>query len=196
MKIKVENCRQIRIYPLIKHLLTEKSTSIQWQDDFIVNLTLKTEGSKMHIYFIYVSGNEEDKRFREYDVRLTKTKCHIAGWRYWFRCPLLSREDELCNNRIGVLYLPPGRNYFGCRKCHDLIYRRQCLSGLDKKYGEIISFPELQKEDYAIKKKIYAGGFTWRYMRHIERVGKNHERIQKRSADLFRQIKKSRAEQE
>lgn len=52
-----------------------------------------------------------------------------GGNRWWFRCPS-------CERRVGVIFLPPGQQYFVCRTCHDLDYacrqgpRRRRKAGL------------------------------------------------------------------
>jgi hypothetical protein len=52
-----------------------------------------------------------------YEVRLTATRPHFGGVRWWFLCPL-----SRCARRVGKLYLPPSGRYFGCRHCHGLTY--------------------------------------------------------------------------
>lgn len=41
-----------------------------------------------------------------------------GGCRYFFECPFTN-----CGRKCTKLYLPPGADRFGCRKCHDLTYR-------------------------------------------------------------------------
>ncbi|OGI07353.1 MAG: hypothetical protein A3I68_04920 [Candidatus Melainabacteria bacterium RIFCSPLOWO2_02_FULL_35_15] len=184
MKIKVEKCRQVRIYPLIKGLLSQGNARIEWNDGFIINLKLHREGKRDYIHFTYITSSEGgDKKLCNYKVSLTRTECP-TGFRYWLACPLVNKENKACGNRVGILYMPPKRNYFGCRRCHKLIYQRQCLSGLDKKYGKLISFCDLEQEEKLIKRKVYAGFFTQRYMKHLNKVKKNNERFGKRVEDL------------
>ena len=56
----------------------------------------------------------------DYCVSLMTTRPYCGG-RWWFLCPLV-RGGRQCRARIGRLYLPPGRRYFGCRRCYDLTY--------------------------------------------------------------------------
>jgi len=51
-------------------------------------------------------------------IPLQKTFLCSGGHRWWFTCPITD-----CGRRVGVLYLPPGGDFFGCRHCHDLTYR-------------------------------------------------------------------------
>lgn len=58
----------------------------------------------------------------EVPVVIQFTRPQFGGVRRWFTCPL-SVNDEACGRRVGKLYLlPPGARYFGCRRCHDLVY--------------------------------------------------------------------------
>ena len=56
-----------------------------------------------------------------YRVELTATPCNYGGVRLWFVCPLYI-AGRPCRRRVGKLYLPPGRRYFGCRHCYNLTY--------------------------------------------------------------------------
>lgn len=49
-------------------------------------------------------------------VKITKTRCNLGGWRYWFVCPM-------CNRRIGMLYRKPLGSSFLCRHCQNLTYQ-------------------------------------------------------------------------
>jgi hypothetical protein len=55
-------------------------------------------------------------------VRLSYTRPHFGGKRWWFLCPL-KKNGKACCSRVGRLHLPPGGHYFGCRKCYDLTYQ-------------------------------------------------------------------------
>jgi hypothetical protein len=48
-------------------------------------------------------------------IRLTTTRPHWGGERFWFRCE--------CGRRSGRLYLPTGETVFRCRLCYDLTYQ-------------------------------------------------------------------------
>jgi len=57
----------------------------------------------------------------DYHVNLTTTPLPWGGRRWWFMCPL-TVNGRYCGRRVGKLYLRPGRQYFGCRHCHNLTY--------------------------------------------------------------------------
>jgi hypothetical protein len=54
-------------------------------------------------------------------IALLDTRPNRGGARRYLSCPFVS-EGECCDNRVRILYLPPGERRFGCRKCHDLTY--------------------------------------------------------------------------
>jgi hypothetical protein len=57
-----------------------------------------------------------------YALRLVAIRQHF-GMRPLFACPLLTQDRTPCSRRARALYLPPGRRYFGCVRCHGLTYR-------------------------------------------------------------------------
>lgn len=64
----------------------------------------------------------------DYRVRLTTTRPHYGGLRWWFLCPLARANGEEAR-RVGKLYLPPGARYFGSRIAYGLTYRSCQESG-------------------------------------------------------------------
>jgi hypothetical protein len=58
----------------------------------------------------------------DYVIRITTTRPRIGGVRYWFRRPV-EHDGKPCGRRVKKLYLPPDKEIFGCRYCHDLTYR-------------------------------------------------------------------------
>ena len=71
------------------------------------------------IYAVTVRGDKHDV---DEPIRLTTTRPHFGGVRWWFCCPLIV-DGVPCGRRVGKLYLPPLARYYGCRHCHDLTYR-------------------------------------------------------------------------
>ena len=57
-------------------------------------------------------------------IRLQTSQPYYGGQRWWFTCPLVVGGIP-CNRRVGILYLPDDARYFGCRHCHELVYRRE-----------------------------------------------------------------------
>jgi len=68
-----------------------------------------------------------------YTVRLTWTRPHYGGVRWWLVCPMT-------NKRAAKLYLPPGAHQFACREAHDLTYTSCRESGqFSALYGRLAS---------------------------------------------------------
>lgn len=57
------------------------------------------------------------------NIEFDSTPCHFGGERYWFLCPC-------CKKRIATIYRL--RNLYRCRHCHDLSFRSQSESKLDR----------------------------------------------------------------
>jgi hypothetical protein len=64
----------------------------------------------------------------DYRVRLTTTRPHYGGLRWWFLCPIV-RPDGGPPRRVAKLYLPQGSRYFGSRAAYGLTYRSCQESG-------------------------------------------------------------------
>ena len=62
-------------------------------------------------------GYRAGERLIQERVRLSTTRPHLGGLRWWFHCPR-------CQRRIGKLYKPPESAEFRCRQCHNLTYRK------------------------------------------------------------------------
>ena len=89
------------------------------------------------------------------DIQITTTPCYYGGVRYWFLCPA-SVDGVLCENRVGVLYLPPGAQVFGCRQCHGLTYE-SCQKS--HKYDRVFEhLKELDMENLNINQVLRLGG--------------------------------------
>ena len=91
-------------------------------------------------YTITKRYTKEEKTF-EYLVHLDKTPCNYGGMRWWFRCPN-------CNRRCRILYLPPGRDYFLCRICHNLTYTSQQVgkTKFNRLLDAVTIIPELERQ--------------------------------------------------
>jgi hypothetical protein len=85
-------------------------------------------------------ASTKEQESLDYRVRLTTTQPRFGGLRWWFVCPL-GVNGRACSRRVGKLYLPPGRRYFGCRHCHGLTYTSAQTH--DKRMDALRRNPEL-----------------------------------------------------
>lgn len=74
-----------------------------------------TAGALRLIYTMKSTGAALD-----YTVPLVATGCPLGGVRWWFICPL-TKNSIVCGRRVRKVYLYG--QYFGCRHCHNLVYR-------------------------------------------------------------------------
>ena len=126
-KITAPECYTLDVNKLAKSgkLRVGAVGSLVWTDrysggPFIVTFsTFLARGKRILLLYYYIDSQEIT-----IPIQLPTTRPHIGGVRWWFKCPLLVK-DKRCNRRVGKLYLPPGARYFGCRHCHDLVYRRE-----------------------------------------------------------------------
>jgi len=87
-----------------------------------ISFIVSTVDGDEYIRFQYTQTDKytNEKSELDYRVRLAWTPCYFGGRRWWFICPLVV-NGQLCESRVGVLYLG-GNKYFGCRKCYNLTY--------------------------------------------------------------------------
>jgi len=98
-------------------------------------------------------------------IVITTTPCHFGGERYWFHCPIFS-YGRVCHRRVGKLYLPPRAEHFGCRRCHNLTYRKQ--KEHDKTLDNVLKHPEIYHQRI-MSGDIKAAFVALRLMWRIER---------------------------
>lgn len=123
----------------------------------------------MNICYIHRGAIAEEDNYFDYKISLVTTPCRYGGKRYWFLCPL-SSNGRYCGRRIGVLY--KSGNYFGCRYCHDLTYESRNVGGKLKRFGRIISTPELEEIELEVKRTHYRGVPTKKYLRFLNKKRK------------------------
>ena len=158
-KITVEECNRLEISFLKKQGFLEKGRlfrtgSIRWSIDgqeirsIGIRVNLGMEGSwPGHRNFLEFNYTITDSKTGEktncnYRADLVSTPCRFGGQRWWFLCPIVN-----CDRRVGVLYLPYGGKYFGCRHCYDLTY--ESVQTHDKRIDDLIRNPETLKEIFS-----------------------------------------------
>lgn len=122
-KLIVEECLQISIFKFKKYLKPGLIASIEWKNNIfgIYDFNLIVIGSEhpSSIQISYYLGNHKKDEIKiKYSIQLSTSALSWGGVRYWFICPVIG-----CGRRVGVLYLPLGGKYFGCRHCYRLTYK-------------------------------------------------------------------------
>ncbi len=120
----------------------------------------------LRIHYTQTSNDTGEKKDFDYKIPLTTTPCRFGGVRYWYICPM-SRSGVYCGRRVGVLYKVG--DFFACRHCNDLTYESRKVSGRQKAFGRIISFPEIDKARENVKREYYNGKPTKKYLRYLEK---------------------------
>lgn len=115
------------------------------QDVATVRVRVSSRSSTRIIACLAYSVNLGGKSHKVSEtIHLTKA-ARDAGASWWFRCPA-KVDGAACSRTVGVLYLPPGGQYFACRHCHDLAYPWAKKNGETK--GDDMSEPkDVQIED-------------------------------------------------
>jgi hypothetical protein len=102
--------------------------SIKWthngQPSGDIGIAVNSDNTSLRAFYTSTDRSGE-KTELDYQVPMTRTRCHFGGWRYWLLCPLI-RNGSVCNNQVGILYLEG--KYLGCRRCHNLSYESQQTS--------------------------------------------------------------------
>ena len=83
----------------------------------------------------YVRGPEGESEDVEQVVRLTFTRPHFGGKRWWMICPYRG-------HRVGKLYKPPGGDRFASRKAWRLGYHSQRISKKDAAFERLFRLQE------------------------------------------------------
>jgi hypothetical protein len=97
-------------------------------------------------------------------IQILKTKSNFDGERMWFACPAFKKDKsgDRCGKRVRVLFF---NFFFGCRECHNLIYKSTTRSRLEKMFN-LITLEENRKLDIlqkSITRKYYQGKLTKKY---------------------------------
>jgi hypothetical protein len=77
----------------------------------------KVKGFFPDSYFL-VTLFQFEKVINRQEIFIRKTSIFNRAVRAWFSCPK-------CHERVLKLYMPSRKDYYACRKCHNLTYRSQ-----------------------------------------------------------------------
>lgn len=107
-----------------------RSGSLVWrypdEEEILASIGYQVDTTSLHdphvrLHYTITDPFTDEKHSLDYEVRLTTTRPHLGGIRWWFVCPR-RRHGAPCACRVAKLYLPPGGRYFGCRTCYNLTY--------------------------------------------------------------------------
>lgn len=121
-KTTVEDCHKLTMSALTPYLRAAGRGSMSWtrggRPSGSISFAIIGNDHPEAIRLMYTLTDRAGiKTERDYTIQLTHTLTPWGARRYWFTCPLAG-----CGRRVGVLYLPPGGSYFGCRHCYNLTY--------------------------------------------------------------------------
>lgn len=136
-----------------------------------ISLQSNINDHEKYVRFIYTQTNRDtgEKQSLDYKIPLVATPCHFGGFRYWFQCPWYV-NGVCCGRRVGVLHL--GDKYFACRHCNNLTYESRNVSGTQKACGRIISEPEIESMKNDVKRLLYRGKPTRKFLRYLKMQNK------------------------
>jgi len=149
------------------------SWSNQWGEKFSVSVLMNTEDpadSFLNLNYTITERDTGEKKDFDYKVKMIQLRCNYGGGRWWFLCPYENFWGLMCGKKVYKLYLPPRRQYFGCRHCHNLTYSdRQDHNHKYDFYQKFLRIESrMDKIWKTIKRYQYAGEPTKRYQRYLK----------------------------
>ena len=131
-----------------------------------INVQVNTDPYNPNIKFDYKiqKNGEIEWTNMNFSFSMESLPCRFGGEKWFFICGL-SKNGQYCGRRVRILY--QAGNYFGCRHCADLSYESCNISGFQKRFGKIISIPDLEEMEAKIKRTYYRGKFTKKYLRFL-----------------------------
>src|SRR3989344_3164442 len=182
-KTEADNIKKIEASFLRKHGYFKdswRSGAINWTNGWSgnkssVGINVSTGDEKyLRIYYTQTDNSTGEKKDFDYKVPLETTPCNFGGVRYWFKC-FLHKRGVYCGRRVAVLY--KDGDWFGCRHCYELTYESRNVSGRYKRFGRIISFPEIERLRAEAKRVSYRGKYTKKYLRYLRMEDKSERSI-------------------
>jgi len=131
-KTRVDEARSIDILDLQRKGVFANKKAWSWTTSWSRNekvtasVSYRVELSRDRptgLRFMYTITDNENGGQKEcnYKISVVSTPCNYGGERWWYICPL-TVNGRNCRRRCRIIYMPPGEEYFGCRKCYELSY--------------------------------------------------------------------------
>jgi len=173
-KTTAEECKSIDVFFLKKHnyfINSYKSGTLRWlrgeEETGSIGISVDAENEYLQMQYTSTDWQTEEKKSKDYKIRLTTTPCHFGDKRYWFLC-------SFCNRRVGKLFLY-GKNDFACRHCLNLSYDIRNASGIEKALRKITPAPDLDEMRASMRTRLYRGKPTKRLLKYLKKVGRFKE---------------------
>jgi hypothetical protein len=112
----IEDSKALSAYDLVRSV-GRGLCAISWHrgDQPTGSIGVIVTEDRARLIYTY-TPNGGSPRDLDYPIAFQSTPTPWGARRYWLTCPA-------CGRRVGKVYLPPGDQYFACRRCHDLAYR-------------------------------------------------------------------------
>ncbi len=172
-KTEADNIKKIETHFLKKqgYFSSWQFGTITWTNRYSghqssVSIEVSPHGDEKYLRINYTQTNRDtdEKKDFDYKIPLTTTPCRYGGERYWFICPMY-KSGRYCGRRVGTLY--KDGDLFACRHCYELTYESRKLSGREKRFGRIVSIPELDAMREKVTRTHYRGRPTKKYVRYL-----------------------------
>ena len=143
-KVRVDECRSFTV----AHLVGERVPTAGYAGKFewrnadgtaVLASILFTFITSTRVRLDYAWGDDALPTTVPFDLVTLPTP--KGGTRYQAVCPLIV-DGVTCRRRTTRFYLPPRARYFGCRVCHQLVYRTQ--QGHDKRVSALLASGRLR----------------------------------------------------
>lgn len=137
---------------------------------YSTNLDAPENAHHMRLDYKVRSGQSEEWKDMEYNVRMVSTPCHFGSIRWWFICP-----NARCNRRCRKLFSYGG--YFVCNKCTGYWYDSQ--TWMNQRFRVYKKY--MDADDYyheKVKREFYNGKPTKRFLKYLRMSNSvTHEQV-------------------
>lgn len=124
-RLTTEDLHQIDIRQMKRQgvLYPNYPGTFSWTEDDSSSESINYEMHRGRLKMKYFVRCDSQQNHYIEEIEFDSTSCHLGGERYWFLCPC-------CKTRVTTLYRL--HNVYRCRHCHNLSYRSQSESELDR----------------------------------------------------------------
>ena len=170
-KATVEQCNSISVVKMKQWGFFEesfRSGSFTWgngQNKTRVEYSFSLPEKKLRLQYTFTSDPDDPRAEQDYTIHLSTTPCRYGGVRYWMHCPK-------CQRRVWQLFFG-GKYIIVWWECWNFTYSICNASGLERRMGKILCFPDIDEEFSKLKRRYYRGKKTKKYkrlLRHSDKI--------------------------